>query len=70
MIVEMVKKANDLVQNVSVSLSKAVDAASKGGDYSEDWEKAMQYQMELLRQINELKYKQSSKPRSMLSQGE
>lgn len=70
MIVEQTK-ANDLAQNVLIQLQNAVTAASTGGDYSEHWEKAMQYQTELLRAINELKYKVSSKPRSItLSKGE
>ena len=65
MIVELTKQANDLVQNVSVFLGKAVDDACHGGDYSENWEKAMQYQTELLAKINEIKYKQSSKPKGI-----
>lgn len=58
---ELTKKANDLVQNVYIQLQNAITAASSGVDYSESWEKAMQSQIELLRTINDLKYKQSSK---------
>jgi hypothetical protein len=54
----MIVKANNLVQNIQVLLAKAVETASNGGDYSDDWEKAMQQQTELLRVINEIKYKQ------------
>jgi len=64
MIVELKKQANDLAQNVYHNLQNAVMAASTGGDYSEDWERAMQNQTELLAVINNLKYKQSQKPRS------
>lgn len=65
MIVESMKQASNLVQNVHVHLTNAVTDASLGGDYSENWEKAMQCQTELLREINNLKYKRSQKPRSI-----
>lgn len=65
MIVDMTKQANDAAQNVLVCLTNAVKDASAGIDYSENWEKAMQYQTELLRLINDIKYRQSSKPRSI-----
>jgi hypothetical protein len=56
---ELTKQANDLAQNVFVSLGKAVSDASAGVDYSNNWEQAMQYQVELLRAMNDLKYKQT-----------
>lgn len=56
---ELTKLANDLAQNVFVFLGKAVSDASAGVDYSNNWEQAMQYQVELLRAMNDLKYKQT-----------
>lgn len=61
MTVELIKQANNAAQNVSVLLTNAVNDASVGGDYSDNWEKAMQAQCELLRIINEIKYKANTK---------
>lgn len=66
MTVEQTKLANDLAQNVFINLQNAVNDASFGWGYSDHWEKAMQYQTELLRAINELKSKATAKPRSKL----
>lgn len=52
-----------LAQNVYVHLTKAVEDARQGGDYGPNWEQAQRYQVELLRAINDIKYKHHSKPK-------
>jgi hypothetical protein len=52
---DLTKEGNDLVQNVHACFTNALEAARLGGDYDTEWEKAMQYQSELLRVINYLK---------------
>lgn len=69
MIVDIAKQANDVAQNVSVYLANAVNDALAGSDYSENWEKAMQSQTELLRLINDIKYKASSKRNNNVQSG-
>ena len=61
-------KANDVVQNIFVTLGDAVKDAAAGGDYSANWEKAQTYQMELLRLINDIKYRQNTKPKGSYGQ--
>lgn len=63
MSVELVAAGNNLVQNIYVCLGNALEASRLGGDYGTEWEKAMQYQVELLRVINQLKYAGHLKPK-------
>ena len=55
MTTELVKQGNDIAQNVHVCFTNAIAQANCGGDYDTEWEKAMQYQSELLSVINKLK---------------
>lgn len=64
MTVNQVLEATNLAQNVHVLLSNAITDAAAGNDYSDNWEKAMQSQMELLRAINTIKYRANNKPRA------
>ena len=64
MTVDLLKKANEVAQSAYVSLTNAITDASAGIDYGYNWEQAQRYQMELLRLINEIKYKQT-KPRGL-----
>jgi len=68
MTADAIKQANDVAQNVFIALSDAVKDASVGGDYSANWEKAQSCQMELLRLINDIKYKQNTKPKGSYGQ--
>ena len=58
-----ITKANEVVQNIFVTLGDAVKDAAAGVDYSANWEKAQSYQMELLRIMNDIKYRQNTKPK-------
>lgn len=55
------KQCLDLAQNIYVLFTNAINTAQSGGDYGPDWEQAMRDQGELLRLINEMKYKAQTK---------
>jgi len=53
---ELIKQGNDLAQSIYISLTSAVNQASRGEDYGNAWEFAQKLQSELLGVINKLKY--------------